>query len=182
MKKLGMLFCVLMTLAVIPVTAQNTPEAKARVAEIRKLYTNAKESIAFRKEAELPPDEMVINNSYMAAGAGPIKEVYHYYYSGDYKEDFGDFYEVYFITHSHNVGAMEYYEEVLYDNDGAPAFYYEHSPEGEFRYYFDKWKVIHEISTGKDPRKEYDEELLLLQRYCADLTNAFNSLMNRNYE
>lgn len=178
-----MLFCALVTLFVIPAAAQSTPEAKARVAEIRKLYTDAKESIAFRKEAELPPDEMVINNSYMAAGAGPIKEVYHYYYSGDFNEEFGgDYYKVYFITHSHNVGAMDFYEEALYDNDGTLAFYYEHSPEGEFRYYFDKGKVIHEISTGKDPRKEYDEELLWLQRYCADLSNAFNSLMNRNYE
>ena len=180
--KRSILLCVAL-MAMLPTMAQSTLTAQARVAEIRKLYAGAKERIAWRKEAELPPDEMVINNSYMAAGAGPIKEVYHYYYSGDYSEEArSEVYQVHFITHSHNVGALEYYEEILYDEDGVLAFYYEHAPGGEYRYYFDKGTLIHQIGTDGDPRKEYDGELLMLQRYCGELSNAFSLLMNRNYD
>lgn len=162
--------------------AQTSASAKARVAEIRKMYAEIKDYRQSLKTAELPPNEMVITNDYMAAGAGPIHEVYSYYYSGDFDENLDvQVYKVHFITRKYNVGARQFYEELLYNGDGTLAFYYEKGDDGEVRYYFDKGTKIHEIVKGKDSRKEYGTDLLLLHRYAAELSNAFSLLMNRSY-
>ena len=50
------------------VQAQN-----AQVAKIRQMYADAKEVMAKKKKAEVPPDETVVTSNYMAPGAGPIK-------------------------------------------------------------------------------------------------------------
>ena len=60
--------------AMMGVQAQN-----AQVAKIRKMYAEAKEVMANKKKAEVPPDETVVTSNYMAPGAGPIKDVTHYY-------------------------------------------------------------------------------------------------------
>ena len=168
---------------VLTTQAQNSTAAKNRVAEIKNMYSEVKKMKEYRKEAELPPDEMVITNEYMAAGAGPIKEVYHYYYSGDFNEDLGaDFYELHFVTRSYNVGAINHYEEYLYDKKGLLAFYFEKIESNETRYYFDNGKLIHSIIKGEESQwREIDSDLLMLHRYAADTQNAFNLLMNRNY-
>ena len=73
-----LLVCLLVS---ISATAQD-----AQVAKIRKMYAEAKEVMANKKKAELPPDETVVTSNYMAAGAGPIKDVTHYFYTGDFDE------------------------------------------------------------------------------------------------
>ena len=167
-------FCYMLTAG-----AQTSPAAKARVAEIRKLYAQAKEVIAYKKEAELPPDEMVITNDYMAAGTGPIKETYRFYYSGGFNEDVGrDTYEPYFITRKYNVGAREFYEEILYDNQGIMVFVFKKSGDSEMRYYFDKGALLHPIVKGE---KTWEDDPNFLQRYASELVQSFNLLMNREY-
>ena len=167
---------------VMTMNAQTTAAAKNRVNEIKKMYAQAKESMKYRKDAELPPDEMVVSTDYMAAGAGPIKDVYHYYFSGDFDENVGaDMYEVYFITRNHNVGATDYYEEYLFD-DNKLVFYYEKSGDNETRYYFSGNKLVHSIIKGEESNwKEIDSNLLMLQRFASDTVTSFGLLMNRNY-
>ena len=78
------------------VQAQN-----AQVAKIRQMYAEAKSRMADKKKAELPPDETVVTSNYMAPGAGPVKDVTHYFYSGEFDENLGNvFYTPYFITRS----------------------------------------------------------------------------------
>ena len=158
--------------------AQNSPEVKARIAEIRKMYADVKETQEFLKQAELPPNETVITNDYMAPGAGPIVDTYHYYYSGDFSEEAGDvLYVPFFITRKYNVGARDYYEEILFDDDGSLAFFYEKTYLGECRIYFSKGEVIHIIKDEEADLMHGDDTELLL-KYCNRLLSSFNMIMN----
>jgi len=153
------------------VQAQN-----AQVANIRKMYAEAKEIIANKKKAEVPPDETVVTSNYMAPGAGPIKDVTHYFYSGEYDENLRNvYYTPYFITRSYNVGARDFYEEFLFDK-GSLVFYFSKSQNDETRYYFGAGGFFHEVIKGE---KQMDE--VFASRLANDLVEAFHRLMNREY-
>ena len=148
----------------------------AQVAKIRKMYAQAKETMAQKKKAELPPDETVVTSNYMAAGAGPIKDVTHYFYSGDFDETLGNqYYTPYFITRKYNVGAREYYEEFLFDK-GSLVFYFNKSQNDETRYYWAPGGFFHQNVKGQ---KMMDE--VFAARLANDLLEAFNRLMNREF-
>lgn len=169
MKKLFFMVTVLM--ACTMVQAQDT-----QVANIRKMYAEAKEVMANKKKAELPLDETVVTSNYMAPGAGPIKDVRHYYYSGEFDENLGNvYYTPYFITRKYNVGAREYYEEFLFDKGGL-VFYFNKSQNDETRYYWGPNGFFHEVVKGQ---KMMDE--VFAARLANDLTEAFHKLMNREY-
>ena len=169
MKKLFFMVTVLM--ACTMVQAQD-----AQVANIRKMYAEAKEVMANKNKAELPLDETVVTSNYMAPGAGPIKDVTHYYYSGEFDENLGNvYYTPYFITRKYNVGAREYYEEFLFDKGGL-VFYFNKSQNDETRYYWGPNGFFHEVVKGQ---KMMDE--VFAARLANDLTEAFHKLMNREY-
>ena len=169
MRKIASLFLLLVLTATIQ--AQN-----AQVASIRKKYAEAKEIMANKKKAELPPDETVVTSHYMASGAGPIKDVTHYYYTGELDENLGNvYYTPYFITRKYNVGAREYYEEFLFDK-GSLVFYFNKSQNDETRYYWGQNGFFHEVVKGQ---KMMDE--VFASRLANDLTEAFHRLMNREY-
>ncbi len=170
MKKI-VLSIILCLCALGSVQAQN-----AQVANIRKMYAEAKEIIANKKKAEVPPDETVVTSNYMAPGAGPIKDVTHYFYSGEYDENLRNvYYTPYFITRSYNVGARDYYEEFLFDK-GSLVFYFSKSQNDETRYYFGAGGFFHEVIKGE---KQMDE--IFASRLANDLVEAFHRLMNREY-
>lgn len=169
MKKL-LLSAVLLMMAMV-VQAQN-----AQLSDIRKKYAEAKEMMANKKKADLPPDETVVTSNYMAPGAGPIKDVTHYYYTGEYDENLDNvYYTPYFITRKYNVGAREYYEEFLFDKDNL-VFYFSKSQNDETRYYWGPNGFFHEMIKGQ---KQMDE--VFAARLANDLTEAFHKLMNREY-
>ena len=170
MKKI-VLSIILCLCALGSVQAQN-----AQVANIRKMYAEAKEIIANKKKAEIPPDETVVTSNYMAPGAGPIKDVTHYFYSGEYDENLRNvYYTPYFITRSYNVGARDFYEEFLFDK-GSLVFYFSKSQNDETRYYFGAGGFFHEVIKGE---KQMDE--VFASRLANDLVEAFHRLMNREY-
>ena len=170
MKKIVML-TVLCLCALSSVQAQN-----AQVAKIRQMYADAKEIMANKKKAEVPPDETVVTSNYMAPGAGPIKDVTHYFYSGEFDENLGNvFYTPYFMTRSYNLGAREYYEEFLFDK-GSLVFYFNKSQNDETRYYWGSSGFFHEAIKGQ---KMMDE--VFASRLANDLVEAFHRLMNREY-
>ncbi len=170
MKKI-VLSIILCLCALGSVQAQN-----AQVANIRKMYAEAKEIIADKKKAEVPPDETVVTSNYMAPGAGPIKDVTHYFYSGEYDENLRNvYYTPYFITRSYNVGARDFYEEFLFDK-GSLVFYFSKSQNDETRYYFGAGGFFHEVIKGE---KQMDE--VFASRLANDLVEAFHRLMNREY-
>ena len=167
----GVLIGLLCVLCSSSAMAQN-----AQVAKIRKMYAEAKEVMAQKKKAELPPDETVVTSNYTAPGAGPIKDVTHYYYSGEFDENLGNvYYTPYFITRKYNVGAREYYEEFLFDK-GSLVFYFNKSQNDETRYYWGAGGFFHEDVKGQ---KMMDE--VFASRLAGDLTDAFHKLMNREY-
>lgn len=170
MKKI-VLSIILCLCALGSVQAQN-----AQVANIRKMYAEAKEIIANKKKAEVPPDETVVTSNYMAPGVGPIKDVTHYFYSGEYDENLRNvYYTPYFITRSYNVGARDFYEEFLFDK-GSLVFYFSKSQNDETRYYFGAGGFFHEVIKGE---KQMDE--VFASRLANDLVEAFHRLMNREY-
>ena len=170
MKKI-VLSIILCLCALGSVQAQN-----AQVANIRKMYAEAKAIIANKKKAEVPPDETVVTSNYMAPGAGPIKDVTHYFYSGEYDENLRNvYYTPYFITRSYNVGARDFYEEFLFDK-GSLVFYFSKSQNDETRYYFGAGGFFHEVIKGE---KQMDE--VFASRLANDLVEAFHRLMNREY-
>ena len=112
----------------------------------------------------------------MAAGAGPIKDVTHYFYSGDFDEDLGNqYYTPYFITRKYNVGVREYYEEFLFEK-GSLVFYFNKSQNDETRYYWGPGGFFHQDIKGQ---KMMDE--VFAARLANDLMEAFHRLMNREY-
>lgn len=171
--------------------AQSSPAAKARVAEIRKLYTQAKQDIAnsqkLAKEGT-PANETVVNSNYMLPGSGPGKCTTHYYYTLQEDENLGRFFFTpYFITNSYNVAAHTYYQEFLYDKEGDLVFYYEKNNQSgkdeETRLYFGSEAqgageegLVHEINSGSRTM-----EPAFANRVGNELTNAFHLLMNREF-
>jgi hypothetical protein len=148
----------------------------AHVANIRKLYAQAKELMAQKPKEGLPPNETVVTSNYMAAGAGPVKDVTHYYYNGDFDENLGaEYYTPYFMSRKYNVGAREYYEEFLYDK-GSLVFYFCKSQNDETRFYWGAGGFFHEDIKGQ---KLMDE--VYASRLAYDLKDAFDKLMNREY-
>lgn len=145
-----------------------------QLAAIRKRYADAKKDIEQHKEAELPPNDLVMTTNYMAPGAGPIVVVTHYYFSGDFDEDRGDvYYEPYFITRKFNVGARDYYQELLYDDEGTLVFFFEKQGDNETRYYWGPDFFRHEVIKG-DHLSDED----LVQRLSQSLILSFTYQMN----
>jgi hypothetical protein len=161
---------------VVFLLATSVQAQNAQVTKIRKLYAEAKEVMANKKKAGQPLDETTVTSNYMAPGAGPIKDVTHYYYSGEFDENLGNvYYTPYFITRKYNVGAREYYEEFLFDK-GSLVFYFCKSQNDETRYYWGVGGFFHEVIKGQ---KQMDE--VFAARLANDLTEAFHRLMNREY-
>ena len=171
MKKFVFISMLLCLCALNSVQAQD-----AQVAKIRQMYAEAKSRMADKKKAKVPLDETVVTSNYMALGAGPVKDVTHYFYSGEFDEDLGNvFYTPYFITRSYNVGAREFYEEFLFDK-GSLVFYFSKSQNDETRYYWGAGGFFHEVIKGQ---KQMDE--VFASRLSHDLVEAFNRLMNREF-
>lgn len=144
MKKIQLLLLCL--LAAIAVQAQTSAKAKARVAEVRKLYAEAKERMAYNDQDEYPAkSNMETTYYYMAPGAGPIKHYVKYYLSTK-ETDEGEIlsYTTYFVSDSYNSGARKIYEEYLFDEETDKlvfAYGYEENGNGsknEARFYFYK--------------------------------------------
>ena len=147
-----------------------------QVAKIRKLYTEVKQKTENRKKAELPPNETVVTSNYMAPGAGPTKDVTHYFYDSDYDGETSTYiYTPYFITRKYNVGAVDFYEEFLFDKGGL-VFYFSKSGDNETRYYWGPNGFLHEVIKGQ---RQMDE--VFAARLAGDLKAAFDKLMNRDY-
>ena len=110
------LLLTLLVFSCMTLQAQSSPQAKARVAEIRKMYAAAKDLVEKNGKGNTPRSDTEIVSQYVVPGTGPTKEVIHYYYELQTDEDLGvPFYQSYLITRKYNVAAREFYQEFLYD-------------------------------------------------------------------
>lgn len=167
----------------ITLQAQSSPQAKARVADIRKMYADAKDLVEKNGKGNTPRSDTEIVSQYVVPGTGPTKEVIHYYYELQTDEDLGvPFYQSYLITRKYNVAAREFYQEFLYDKKSHElvfAFLQEKLPNGsanETRYYWGESGMVHETVKGE---RLMDEVFTL--RKGRELVDALNMLMNQDY-
>lgn len=163
--------------------AQKTAEAKARVDEIRQLYKEAWEAVAYYDTLAmdgLPKSRMVVESDYMASGSGPRHEIITYFFSVDFDEErYAEYAEPYLVTRKYNIDDSQYYEEYLYDRKGKPCFVYWRNSDGdEARYYWsEKGELVNSITGDKEvPSTDY-----YLYR-AGKLKMAFDAMMNVDME
>lgn len=166
MKKIQvLLFCLL---AAVAVQAQTSAKAKARVAEVRKLYTETKERMAYNDQEDYPAKtNMEVTYYYMAPGAGPIKH-YIKYYVDEEESDVGEIlgFRPYFVSDSFNSGARKIYEEFLFDDTTGTllfAYTYEElgdgsSDEERFYYYKDGTLAHKDMKINEEWGPCFDEK------------------------
>lgn len=179
MNKLSILLVLL--LGFVSAQAQTTPAAKARVAEIRRMYADAKARMAqSQREAKdgLPANKLVANADYMVPGSGPSKEVISYHFSLKEDEEGGpSYHQLYFLTRKYNVAARTYYQEFLYDGQGRLVFFFEQGEQvNETRYYWNGSELVHRAVKGM---QALPDDMIL--RLGEGLQSAFDHLMNRDY-
>lgn len=174
------LFTIALFLSGLIALAQNTPENQKEVAEIRKLYAQAKQEMEGLDGLEregLPPNKTVFSSNYNEAGTGPTKEVVTYYHRVAYDEEAEmSFHRTFFITRKFNVAAREFYQEFLYDTDGNLKFFFEKNPDGETRYYYCNDDVYDVIKGAMSM------DCAFASRLSSELMNAFNIILNRNWD
>lgn len=183
MRKTLLMF-LLLTIAVI-VQAQKTSAAKARVAQTRQAYAEARKNVANAEQLQKAgkPSNMTVVNSNYTLGDGVGKVTTTYYYTQEEDTIMGRyFYEPYFIVNNYNTPGNKYYQEFLYDKDLGLIFYYEKNEGNETRLYFGKEDevddegLVYEINTSSRMM-----EPPFACRVGYELTNAFHLLMNREF-
>lgn len=151
--------------------AQNTVES------IRERYQAMKEYVANHTSTDKYDGAYfgqfyhLEGRQWLPATGGHIEDTYLYYdevESDDEDVIYAPHY-VKFVIKKYNYAAREYYEEYLYDADGNVAFIYaydpmnsfeddQHDQQYEFRFYFNKGKLLKAIVKCKNhDEKEYKE-------------------------
>ena len=147
------------------------------VETIRKDYADA---LAHAKQINDP--EYPVNNKFkvvteqMMPGSGPHQVTANfYYYEDENEESLPDITKsIYYVTHSFNWAAREYYEEYLYTRKGKIEFIYQRGYDDDFqlyeyRFYFDAKGVIKVIVKRKK-----DDDSALTQEYSgATVTDKY---------
>lgn len=174
----------LLTLSMV-MQAQQSPAAKARVAETRKAYAEARKNVetAERLLKEGKPANMTVVNSSYTLGNEAGKVTTNYYYIQEEDTIMGRYcYEPYFIINNYNTPGNKYYQEFLYDKDLGLIFYYEKNEGNETRLYFgkegevDDEGLVYEINTSYRTM-----EPPFAFRVGHELMHAFHLLMNREF-
>lgn len=157
----------------------------ARVAEIRKMYAEAKKNmeVAERKEKQGQPSDMTraVSNYNLGYGSGKVTTTYYFDETSDEDAE-RYFFQPYFIVNNFNTPGNKYYQEFLFDKDGDLAFYYEKNNGNETRLYFSKnyedteEGIVYEINSSSRTM-----EPPFAHRIASELVAAFNLLMNREF-
>ena len=160
MKKL---LTMLLLLTAMGAQAQ-TGAAKKAVDNIRELYAEAKQMIAYNNQTEETRNQMTVTISHMVAAIGHQEKVVTYYFHTDYDENAGDYIsKPYFITITYNVAARKFYEEYLLKGNGDIIFAYLSGESidpavGRFeaRYYWENDQLVHKQLKGNEMESDAD--------------------------
>ena len=106
---------------------------------------------------------------------GPHKETFRFFYYEyeDYEAEGGpEFWrKIHLATVAYNFAAHNYYEEYLFDEEGELMFIYARTcdtnmyEQVDFRFYFDKGKLIHSIIQGRDREDEAFQPIPMQERF-----------------
>ena len=167
----------------VGMSGQDTKEARERVSEIRKMYSEAKTMSSENVKHDETRNDLEISVRQNVPGIGYQKmSIRMYYQPGEFDNDRGvaDYYP-YLITAKYNVAARDFYEEYLYDMtehelvfvfrkftdvDGTPT---------EVRYYWGKdGKIVHKALKGKNEGLGEDD----MQKRGQGLVGVMNGIVN----
>jgi hypothetical protein len=148
--------------------------AQDKMQDIRQRYASAKEYIETHKGTN-PNDGADYADYYHLKGqqmmpgtGGHQDDIFMYWFEREEDKIYPSHY-LNFATRKYNFAALQYYEEYLYDASGELAFAYIHNPywspdgegeqkEYEFRFYFDRGRMIHTViksrANGQQTYKE----------------------------
>ena len=166
--------------------AQTSAKAKERVAEVRKLYAEAKDRMAYNDQEEYPAvSGMETTYYYMAPGAGPIKHYIKYYMDSE-ETDEGVIlsYRPYFVSDSYNSGGRKLYEEYLLEEEtGKLLFAYAYEQNGDattnegcYYYYKDGTLAHKEVKVNSEWGAFFDEKYV--KSKASNLKKAFDLMIN----
>jgi len=194
---------VLIMLALCIAAHAQDASVQSKIAEIRKYYNSRMEWISTMLEDETIPDDYISARiRHNVAGTGQADGTVEFFFSDDFNEEV-DSYESYLYmvrrTMVYTIPERKTYEELLYDEEGLPAFYYStfwmFDDNGgkleemyyEIRVYYDKGVQIHDICRkGKDKSSLKDvkaddyiiEYMVWGFSQFESLKSSFNNLMN----
>ena len=165
----------LITIMLLTVGMAQGASAQDAIASIRKTYNETKASAdqminAYANRSK-NPDEVMSEGGWPPAfyettvmqnlpATGPHKETFRFFYYDyeDYEREGGPVFwrKIHFATVAYNFAARNYYEEYLFDEKGNIQFIYARNSDMDeyiqldFRFYFDKGKLIHAIIQGRN--------------------------------
>ncbi len=154
---------ILLATCMITVFTVAAEQADPIISSIQTAYQQAKESM---KKNKGMGNEMVTTLDYTVRGNGKTTEKLHFFYNtvqGTYWLDEGDdrdphfnYYPLYFVTRSYNIGKKKYYEEYLYDTNQRLIFaltqdYDENGKRFDRRFYFQDGSLYHIIGPEPTP-------------------------------
>ena len=156
--------------------------AQDAIERIRARYTEIKQCIASMSEEDgMPPVYYQIYISQNLPGTGKHVEDIRMYYDEDEADEDVIYppHQLALITSSYNFAIRKYYEEYLFNKDGTIAFIYARNPdisdekEYEFRFYFDKKKLIKAIIKNR----KFDDNEFVEEQTVKTIPPAYESFL-----
>lgn len=158
LRQILLLTCLITALAV----AAEQPDPI--ISSINDAYQKAKESM---KKNKGMGNEMVTTLDYTVYRQGKTTETLHFYYNtvqgtywlaeDDDRDPHFNYYPLYFVTRSYNIGKKKYYEEFLYDASSQNLLfaltqdYDENGKRFDRRFYFHERSLYHVIGPEPTP-------------------------------
>ena len=187
MKKIRLILFAAFAIMALTVAAE---QPDAVVTSIRDAYQQAKASI---KKDRIKGNEMVTSMSYTVRGEGKTTETLHFFYiteegtywlnEGDTRDPHFNYYPLYFVTRSYNIGKKKYYEEFLFDAKSQRLLfasnqdYDENGKRFERQYYCHNGSVYSAVGPDITP---FMKEVIIYQ--ANELRLAFDWLIRNPKE
>lgn len=145
-------------MAIAAAAQQNDPV----VYSIQQAYQQAKENI---KNGKAMGNEMVSKLNYTVYGQGKTTETLHFFYKtvqgtflmSDDRDPHFNYYPLYFVTRSYNIGKKKYYEEFLFDSESQRLLfaltqdYDENGKRFDRRFYYHEGSIYNVIGPEATP-------------------------------
>lgn len=182
-------FLFLIMALAVSVSSMAAEQSDAVVSSIRNAYQQAKASI---KADRSKGNEMVASFKYTVRGKGLTTETVHFFYvtdegtyllADDGEDPHFNYYPLYFVTRSYNLGNKKYYEEYLFDKSSQRLIfvyirgYDANGKRAEQRLYYSDGDL--HTSIGPSATSETPEMIVYTAR---DLRNAFDWLIRNPKE
>ena len=161
MKNLRQILFLACMITALAVAAQ---ESDPVISSIHDAYQQAKESLKKNKGLG---NEMVTTLDYTVRGQGKTTETLHFYYKtvqgtywlaeGDDRDPHFNYYPLYYVTRSYNIGKKKYFEEFLFDSSSQSLLfamtqdYDEKGKRFDRRFYFQDRSLYHVIGPEPTP-------------------------------